>query len=180
MIRPIIAYGSPVLREATQQISRDTPGLAQLIADMWHTLDNAGGVGLAAPQVNVPVRLFLVDNRLEDAPLRQAFLNPLIIMRSAAVSTDEEGCLSIPGLTAMVTRPETITIRYEDASFQEHTRTFSGMDARIIQHEYDHIEGRLYTDLLSPLSRTLLKHKLRAVSKGRFRPGYPMQFPLRS
>jgi len=152
--------------------------LQQLIADMWQTLDNAGGVGLAAPQVNQPVRLFLVDNRDETRHLRQAFINPEILEYSAATCTEEEGCLSIPGLEAPVTRSESIRIGYQDMDFQVHEETFSGMNARIIQHEYDHIEGRLYLDLLPGLSRMLLKHKLQAISRGKTRAPYPMQFPF--
>jgi peptide deformylase len=174
-----VAYGSPVLRQLTREVTPDTPGLAQLLADMWQTLDNAGGVGLAAPQVNQPLRLFMADNRDDTAPLRQAFLNPHILEYGTATCTEEEGCLSIPGLSCPVTRPDSVTIRYQDEHFQTLTRRFQGMDARIVQHEYDHVEGRLYLDLLPRLSRTLLKHKLQAVSRGLFRPSYPMQFPVR-
>ncbi|SDF29064.1 peptide deformylase [Chitinophaga filiformis] len=180
MIRPIVAYGAPVLRQQTQKVSKETPGLQQLITDMWQTLDNAAGVGLAAPQIGQPLRIFLVDNRDETAHIRQAFINPSILEYSNTLSTEEEGCLSIPGLLAPVTRPDSITIRYQDADFQTQTATFQGMNARIIQHEYDHVEGRLYLDRLSSLNRTLLRHKLQEVSRGKFRPSYPMQFPLRN
>ncbi|TWW02525.1 peptide deformylase [Chitinophaga pinensis] len=180
MIRPIVAYGTPILRQQTAKLNPSTPGLPQLIADMWQTLDNTGGVGLAAPQVNVSLRLFLVDNRLEATPLRQVFINPRITAYGISTCMEEEGCLSIPGLSAFVTRPEHISLSWQDEQFRHHSATFAGVNARIIQHEYDHIQGRLYTDLLPPLSRTLLKHKLQAISKGKIRPGYPMQFPLHS
>lgn len=180
MIRPIIAYGASVLRQQTREVTNETSSLPQLITDMWQTLDNAGGVGLAAPQVGQSLRIFLVDNRDETAHFRQVFINPLILEYGTVTCTDEEGCLSIPGISAAVTRPDSITIRYQDEHFQTLTTTFQGMNARIIQHEYDHIEGRLYLDHLPPLSRTLLRRKLQEVSRGKFRPSYPMQFPARN
>lgn len=176
MIRPIVAYGASVLRQPAREVTPETPGLQQLITDMWQTLDHAGGVGLAAPQVNQSLRLFLVDNRDDTSPIRQVFINAWILEYGTSTSTEEEGCLSIPGLSVAVTRPDSITIRYQDQHFQTITSSFQGMNARIIQHEYDHTEGRLYLDHLSPLSRTLLRHKLQEVSKGKYRPSYPMQF----
>lgn len=180
MVRPILAYGAPGLRQPTREVSRDTPGLQQLINDMWQTLDNAGGVGLAAPQIGQALRMFLVDNREAVYHIRKVFINASIVEYSSTVCTEEEGCLSIPGFAVPVTRPDSITIRYQDEIFQTMTATFHGMAARIIQHEYDHVEGILYLDRLPSLSRTLLRRKLQEISRGRFRPSYPMQFPLRS
>lgn len=176
MIRPIVAYGASVLRQSTREVTPDTPGLQQLIADMWQTLDNAGGAGLAAPQIGQSLRIFLIDNRDETSAIRQVFINARILDYGTVTCTEEEGCLSIPGFTVAITRPDSITIRYQNEYFETMIRTFHGMNARIIQHEYDHTEGKLYLDHLSPLSRTLLRHKLQAVSRGKYRPSYPMQF----
>jgi peptide deformylase len=172
MILPITAYGLPVLRQPGRDITPGEPGLQQLIADMWQTLKHAGGVGLAAQQVNQPLKLFIVEH----PGLKQIFINARILEYSAAICTETEGCLSVPDVPAPIIRPESILIQYQDENFETHTCPFSGTDARIIQHEYDHTTGKLYLDHLSSLQRTLLRHKLQAISKGKFRPPYPMRY----
>lgn len=178
MILPIVAYGAAVLRSPGRKITPEEPGLQKLITDMWQTLDNAGGVGLAAQQVNKALLLFLVDstNAADDGGIRQVFINARILGNSATTYTDTEGCLSIPGIWEEVTRPEKITIEFEDEHFITHRRVFEGITARMIQHEYDHTQGKLYLDYLKPLRRKLLQGKLQAVMKGRMKSGYPMKF----
>jgi peptide deformylase len=190
MILPIIAYGHTILRTPCREVPADFPGLSRLVADMWQTLEGARGVGLAAPQVNQPLRLFIVESRStfelldpaerdtlfpDNTGIRETFINPRITAVSPETWEDEEGCLSIPGLWAPVKRPWRITIEYLDAGLQPQERTFAGLTARMIQHEYDHLEGRLYPDLLSPLQRKLLSGKLEKIRKGRYRAGYPMK-----
>jgi len=173
MILPIVAYGASVLRKPGVDVDEDYPGLQELIANMWDTLYNANGCGLAAPQVNVPIRLFLVDSIItyqsmtdearaeyfgEDNGIKQVFINPKIVAKSTdKLWTDDEGCLSIPGLSGMVERPWEISIVYRDQEFKEQQCTFSGITARMIQHEYDHVQGKLYLDYLSPLKRQCLR-----------------------
>ncbi len=179
MILPIVAYGAVILRTPCLPVTPDTPGLQQLITNMWHTLDNANGVGLAAPQVNHPYQLFIVDNLKTTTPddlsgIRQVFINATVLEYSIEQCTDTEGCLSIPGIWEEVSSAEWITLQYQDASFVTHTRTFTGSTARMIQHEYDHVQGKLYLDYLSPLRKALLKNKLQAISKGKATARYPM------
>lgn len=178
MILPIVAYGAGILRTPGRPVRPEEPGLLQLIADMWQTLDNAGGVGLAAPQVNRSLQLFVVDsaNAVDDGGIRQVFINARILEYSKTTCTDTEGCLSIPGIWEEVVRPERIIIAYEDENFVTHKRGFEGPTARMIQHEYDHTHGRLYLDHLKPLKRRLLQGKLQAVMKGKVKSGYPMKF----
>ncbi|KAA2245171.1 peptide deformylase [Chitinophaga agrisoli] len=178
MILPIVAYGAAILRTAGQPVTPEEPGLQQLIAAMWRTLDNAGGVGLAAQQVNKALQLFIVDstNTVETGGIRQVFLNARILEYSAQTSTDTEGCLSIPGIWEEVPRAESITITYTDEHFTQHTRRFTGPTARMIQHEYDHTRGKLYLDHLSSLRRRLLQSKLQHIIKGRASSAYPMRF----
>jgi len=178
MILPIVAYGAPILRTPCQPVTGETPGLQKLISDMWHTLENAGGVGLAAPQVNKPLQLFLVDSTQADEHnvIHQVFINAHILDYSKDTCTDTEGCLSIPGIWEEVVRACSITIQYQDEHFNTHTQTFSGPAARMIQHEYDHTLGKLYPDHLSPLRRRLLQRKLQAISKGKVPGAYPMHF----
>jgi peptide deformylase len=178
MILPILAYGAAVLRMPGRVVTPEEPGLQKLIADMWQTLDNAGGVGLAAQQVNKALLLFLVDstNAADDGGIRQVFINARILEYSKAACSDTEGCLSIPGIWEEVTRAERITIAYEDEHFIKHTRVFDGVTARMIQHEYDHTQGKLYLDYLKPLRKKLLQGKLQSVMKGRVESGYPMKF----
>lgn len=190
MILPITAYGSPVLRTACAPVAPGLAGLHALIDNMWETLYNADGVGLAAPQVGVALRLFLVDSAdalaalsneerapfPDDEGIRQVFINAQILSYSREQWTDVEGCLSIPGIAEEVRRPVSITIRYQDEHLAEHERTFCGHTARMIQHEYGHTEGRLYLDYLRPLKQTLLQNRLRCIAAGRVRPPYPMAF----
>ncbi|MCW3073813.1 MAG: peptide deformylase [Flaviaesturariibacter sp.] len=194
MILPIVAYGHPVLRKVAQDIDADYPGLEKLIADMWETMYGSNGVGLAAPQINKDIRLFVMDsaqifaNKEEDddeededypdAPgIRQVFINAHIVEEGGEDWAYNEGCLSIPKVREDVHRAEEVTIRYHDEAFVEHTNTFNGITGRIILHEYDHIDGRLFIDHLSPLKRKLLKRKLDAISRGEIRVDYKMLFP---
>jgi peptide deformylase len=189
---PILSYGHDVLRQPCAAIDATYPNLNKLIDNMWETMYGARGCGLAAPQVNVPVRLFLVDSKhtydsmsdaereiyfvAEDTGIVETFINATIINASEKTWTDEEGCLSIPALTERVKRPWSITVEYQDRQFQPHTKTFYGSTARMIQHEHDHTEGVLYLDYLKPLTRRLLAGKLDKVSKGKVKVKYPMKF----
>lgn len=190
MILPIVAYGDPVLRKKCTEIDRTYEGLDALISDMWQTMYNANGVGLAAPQVGKPIRLFLVDTSAfaDDEELSQeerdalrdfkmVFINARMEGESGQKWTFNEGCLSIPDIREDVNREPTITMSYLDADFKPHTRSFDGLLARVIQHEYDHIEGVLFTDRISPLKRRLLKGKLANISKGKIEVDYKMRFP---
>ena len=189
MIRPILKYGNLLLREKGAAVEKEHPLLPDLIDDMWDTLDNAGGVGLAAPQVGVSLQLFLVDSLTtytalsaaekqrftQDRGIRQVFINARILEKGGARWVENEGCLSIPGLSADVIRPSQITLHYFDEHFQEHRQVFDGPNARIIQHELDHTQGILYLDHLNPLKRKLMKGKLQNVTLGRVKTSYPMQ-----
>ena len=190
MVLPIVAYGDPVLRKVGKDIDKDSPKLNELISNMWETMYNASGVGLAAPQIGLPVRLFLVDATpfAEDEELsekertalegfKEVFINPKIEEETGNDWVFNEGCLSIPDIREDVTRKDTITISYLDENFQKHTETFDGILARIIQHEYDHIEGVLFTDKLSSLKKRLLKGRLSNISKGKINVEYRMRFP---
>lgn len=173
MILPIYTYGQPVLRKQTEEITADYPNLKQLIADMYETMDKADGVGLAAPQIGLPIRLFVIDGDVlgDDYPdckgFRKTFINPQIISSSEETVSYEEGCLSLPGISETVVRPATITIRYMDEDFQEQTETYGSYSARIVQHEYDHLEGHVFTDRVSPIRRQFLKTKLANIAKGK-------------
>ncbi|PRX54112.1 peptide deformylase [Flagellimonas meridianipacifica] len=190
MILPIVAYGEPVLRKQAKQIDADYPKLSELIDNMWDTMYNAHGVGLAAPQVGLPIRLFLVDTTPfsddEDlSPEEQKALNGFKkVFINANIEEEEgeewdfnEGCLSIPDVREDVKRKPTITITYLDEDFNSHTETYDGLLARVIQHEYDHIEGILFTDKLSSLKKRLLKSRLDKISKGKIKVDYKMRFP---
>jgi peptide deformylase len=178
MIYPIVIYGSPVLRKKSVNIDPDYPELGKLIDDMYLTLAEAEGVGLAAPQIGKNIRLFIVDCTPwgeEDPSLaeyRKVFINAEIYERSAETSLFNEGCLSLPGLHEDVSRPVSIKIRYQDENFVEHDEEIGGMAARVIQHEYDHLEGEVFTDRLSPLRRNLLKGKILNLAKGKYRCTY--------
>ena len=182
MILPIYAYGQPVLKKVAEPIGPDYPELEQLIADMWETMEAANGVGLAAPQIGRPIRLFLIDSAPmqeegeEHLGIRRAFLNAEIIEEAGDDVSYTEGCLSIPDITGDVDRPEEITMTYQDEQFNTHTETFTGMNARVIQHEYDHIEGILFTELLTPLKKRLLKRRMEKIRKGEIAPKYRMKF----
>ena len=191
MILPIVAYGAPVLRKVCSDIEADYPGLDKLIADMWETMYNSNGVGLAAPQVNVPIRLFVIDseqifaNKEEDEELnypdapgyKGVFLNAHITRLNGTEWAYNEGCLSIPKIREDVYRNEEVTLEYVDEQFQPQTRTFNGLTARVILHEYDHIEGKLFIDHIKPLKRKLMKRKLDDISRGKIRVDYRMVFP---
>ena len=178
MIYPIVIYGSQILRNESVDITPDYPELKKLIDDMWTTLAEAEGVGLAAPQIGKNIRLFIVDCTPwgEDDPTlaeyRKVFINAQIYERSEETSLFEEGCLSLPGLHENVRRPVTIRMRYLDENFEEHDEEFTGKPARVIQHEYDHIEGMVFTDHLSPLRRNLIKNKLQKMARGSYRAAY--------
>lgn len=173
MILPIYVYGSPVLRRKAEAISADYPELKQLIADMFETMYNAEGVGLAAPQIGKAIRLFVIDASPmdEDEPelkhYKKVFINPEILERFGKPFAYREGCLSLPELREDVVRESEIRIRYFDEDFNEHVEEVKGMAARIIQHEYDHIDGILFTDHLSPLRKKLVKKKLNNIAEGK-------------
>jgi len=191
MILPIVAYGSPVLRKVCDDIDPDYPGLEKLIADMWETMYNSNGVGLAAPQINVPIRLFVMDSEqiflnqeedekddYPDAPgYKGVFINAHIAKLNGEEWSYNEGCLSIPKIREDVYRNEELTLEFQDENFKSHTKTFNGITARIILHEYDHIEGKLFIDHLKPLKRKLMKRKLDDISKGKINVDYRMVFP---
>jgi peptide deformylase len=171
MILPIIAYGAGILRRRCQEITPGTPGINDLIKNMQATLEHAKGAGLAAPQVNQPYRLFIISMEA----LQGIFINPEIVAYSGETLYDTEGCLSIPGIWEEVPRAAGVTLQYQDENFVFHTRIFSGDTARAIQHEYDHLNGKLYLDHLPPLRRALLKNKLQAIAKGKIKAPYPVK-----
>ncbi|WP_420602404.1 peptide deformylase [Flagellimonas sp.] len=190
MILPIVAYGDPVLRKVGKDITTDYPKLDELISNMWETMYNAHGVGLAAPQIGLPIRLFLVDTTpfSDDEELsedeqkalngfKKVFINAKIEEETGTEWDFNEGCLSIPDIREDVKRKPEITVTYLDEDFKEHTETYDGLLARVIQHEYDHIEGILFTDKLSSLKKRLLKSRLDKISKGKINIDYKMRFP---
>ncbi|WBO83889.1 peptide deformylase [Hymenobacter yonginensis] len=193
MIYPIVAFGDPVLKARAKDIPADFPAadLQQIVQDMYDTMYHAHGVGLAAPQVGKGIRLFVIDSEpmmdededgnpiIEEptaGPVKRAFINPQMVSETGEEWGFEEGCLSIPGVREMVYRHETIVIRYEDEQRQTHEETFSGMTARVIQHEYDHLEGVLFTDKISGFKKQLIKGKLARISKGDVNADYRMRF----
>ncbi|MBS1763136.1 MAG: peptide deformylase [Bacteroidetes bacterium] len=191
MILPIVAYGAPVLRKVCEDISADYPNLNSIIENMWETMYNSNGVGLAGPQVNIPVRIFVMDSEQifrdqdedekgiypDDPGYKGVFINAHIVELDGDDWSYNEGCLSIPKIREDIMRPETVTLKYVDENFKEHIKTFNGLTARIILHEYDHIDGKLFIDHLKPLKKTLLKRKLDDISKGKIRVDYKMTFP---
>ncbi len=190
MILPIVAYGDPVLRKVAKDITQEYPKLGELITNMWETMYNAHGVGLAAPQVGLPIRLFVVDttpfsddeelSKEEQEALngfKKVFINAKIEVENGKEWDFNEGCLSIPDIREDVKRKPEITIHYLDETFTPHTETYDGLLARVIQHEYDHIEGILFTDKLSSLKKRLLKSRLDKISKGKIDVEYKMKFP---
>lgn len=190
MIYPIVAYGAPVLRKVCEDIDADYPDLQKLVADMWETMYASNGVGLAAPQIGFPIRLFVVDSaqmfandeegdyeEFDDAPgYKGVFINAKVLELDGEEWSYNEGCLSIPKIREDIMRKETVTISFRDENMIEYTKTFSGLTARVILHEYDHIEGKLFIDHLKPLKRTLLRRKLDDISKGKVRVDYRMKF----
>jgi len=197
MVLPIIAYGDPVLRKTGQEITKDYPDLQKLIADMFDTMYAASGVGIAAPQVGKSIRLFVVDtkpfteNEIEEgeedeftpeerkhlAQFKKVFINARIVEEEGEEWAFSEGCLSIPKIREDVLRKPEIRIQYVDENFNAFDETYTGLAARVIQHEYDHIEGKLFTDKVSPLRRRLLQGKLNDISKGKVKVTYKMRFP---
>lgn len=191
MILPIVAYGDPVLRKKAKPITKDYPNLDTLIENMKETMYGAYGVGLAAPQIGLPIRLFLVDassfaedevfSEEEQAELKdfkRTFINAEIVEEEGDEWAFNEGCLSIPDVREDVFRQPKVKLKYQDENFEEHVEVFDGIIARIVQHEYDHIEGVLFTDKLSSLRKRLIKSKLTNISKGKIKVDYKMRFPL--
>lgn len=178
---PIFLYGQPVLRKATEEITAEYPGLSDLIASMYETMTRADGVGLAAPQVGFAIRLFVIDLSPlgEDDPTylnyKKTFINPTIVTFSEETCSFEEGCLSLPDIHENVVRSSDIVIRYFDEQFVEHVETFTEYPARVIQHEYDHLEGKVFTDRIAPIRRQLIKSKLTSILKGKSRPSYKVK-----
>jgi peptide deformylase len=190
MILPIVAYGAQVLRTKGKLIKPDYPNLDKLIEDMWETMYESSGVGLAAPQINKPIRLFIIDstqifNNLEDDEkgkypdgpgIKEIFINAQIVTLNGEPWPYTEGCLSIPKIREEILRNEEVTIEYDNQQFQHQIKTYNGLTARVILHEYDHIEGKLFIDYLKPLKRKLLKGKLDDISKGKITVDYKMSF----
>jgi peptide deformylase len=179
---PIIAYGDPVLRKKAVNIEADYPGLNELIENMFETMQGASGIGLAAPQVGLSIRLFVVDatNYDEDEELndfKKVFINAQLIEESGEKWDFNEGCLSIPDIREDISRNKKLIISYYDQNWKHHKESYSGLAARIIQHEYDHIEGKLFIDKVSPLRKALLKKRLDSISKGQVKVDYKMKFP---
>jgi peptide deformylase len=191
MILPIVAYGHPVLRKVAEDITSDHPALDKLIQDMWETMYLSNGVGLAAPQVNRPIRLFIADTeqmfanmndeektQYPDFPgFKGVFINAHLVELEGHEWAYNEGCLSIPKIREDIYRHETVTFQYRDENFDSHIRTFTGLTARVLLHEFDHIEGKLFIDHISPLKRKLMKGKLNDISKGKVTVDYKMMFP---
>jgi peptide deformylase len=191
MTLPIVAYGHPVLRTLCKDIEPDYPNLQKFIDDMWETMYDSNGVGLAAPQVNKDIRLFVIDSTqifenmedeekedYEDYPgTKQVFINAHIVELDGDEWSYNEGCLSIPKIREDIYRQETVTLHFMDGNFEPHTQTFSGITARVILHEYDHIEGKLFIDYMKPFKRKLLKGKLDDISRGKINVDYKMMFP---
>jgi len=181
MIYPIIAYGHPVLRKVGKEIDPDPAEIQKLVEEMFETMHFAQGIGLAAPQVGKSLRMFIADaSAMDDEDMqdfKKVFINPEILEEYGDDYAFEEGCLSIPGIREDVIRAEKIRIRYLDEKLKEHEEVFDGMKARIIQHEYDHINGILFTDHLSAFKKRVIKSKLLNISKGKVKVDYPMVFP---
>ena len=188
MVLPIIGYGAIVLKTKAKEISADYPELNKLISDMYETMYDASGVGLAAPQIGKSIRLFVIDTSPFDSDdfeqnsgfevksVKKTFINPVMINESGENSSFEEGCLSIPNIREHINRKSDITIRYQDENFIDHQETFVGILARVIQHEYDHLEGTLFTDKISPFKKKLIKGKLNNIIIGKVSVDYKMKF----
>ena len=190
MILPVVAYGAPILRKIASDITPDYADLKKLIGDMWETMYNSNGVGLAAPQINKDIRLFVMDtvqifdnqeedekDEFPDAPgYKGVFINAQIVSLEGAKWNYNEGCLSIPKIREDISRNEVVTLQFMDENFESKIQTFNGITARVILHEYDHIEGKLFIDHISPLKKTLMKRKLEDISKGKIKVDYRMIF----
>jgi peptide deformylase len=183
MLLPITAYGHPVLKKVAEEIDKDYPGLEQLIADMFETMYDSDGIGLAAPQVNRSIRLFIVDGTPyadkipETADFKKIFINPYILNTNGSEVILDEGCLSIPNIREDVTRKDEVTIEYYDEKWELKEETYAGFPARVIQHEYDHLEGILFVERISSLRKTLLRRKLHDIAHGKVDVDYRMIFP---
>jgi peptide deformylase len=191
MVFPIVAYGHPVLRKIATDIGPDYPGLAKLVEDMWETMYASSGVGLAAPQINKDIRLFVIDTlqmfsvmkeaerkEYPDAPgIKGVFINAHVMELNGDEWLYNEGCLSIPKIREDISRHRVVALQYQDENFQSHQRIFQGLTARVILHEYDHLEGKLFIDHVSPLKRKLMRGKLSDISKGKIKVNYKMLFP---
>jgi peptide deformylase len=193
MIFPIVAYGHPVLRKVARDIDETYPDLPKLIEDMWETMYASNGVGLAAPQINKDIRIFVVDSSQiflnmdeddrqeesypDDPGIKQVFINAHIVEEAGEDWAYNEGCLSIPKVREDIYRAEEVTLEFVDEHFKKHRKTYNGITGRIILHEYDHIDGKLFIDHLTPLKRKLLKRKLDDISKGSIKVDYKMLFP---
>lgn len=190
MILPIVAYGDPVLRKVAKEIDSDYPKLSELIANMRQTMYNAHGVGIAAPQIGKSIRLFVIDatpfaededfseeEREQLKDFNKIFINPTVLNEEGDEWAFSEGCLSIPDIREDVFRPYSVTFEYQDENFEKHTKTLTGAAARVFQHEYDHLEGILFTDKLSSLKKRILKKKLEKISLGKIDIDYRMRFP---
>ena len=183
MIYPIVVYGNAVLRKLSKDIDPNYDNIQKIIENMWKTMYSSDGVGLAAPQIGLAIRLFVIDGKdmAEEFPelknFKQTFINARIIERSDNMERDYEGCLSLPGIREEVSRPDRIRIQYVDADFKPHDEVYEGFAARIIQHEYDHIEGKLFIDHLSPLRKRLIKSKLNAITVGKVNIDYKIKLP---
>ncbi len=182
MIYPIVAYGDPVLKKVAEPIEKGTD-LTKLVADMYETMYNAHGVGLAAPQIGMSVRLFVADGSSMDdeddvlKDFKKVFVNPTILHENGEEWAFEEGCLSIPGIRADVNRPPNLRVHYFDENWKEYTEEYDGIAARIIQHEYDHLQGVLFVEKISAMKRRLLQSKLADISRGKARADYRLRFP---
>jgi len=183
MLLPIYAYGQPILKKVGEDIDENYEGLSDLLVSMWETMYHADGVGLAAPQIGRAIRIFLVDTVQtmeegdEDKGIKMVFINAQVLEESGESWSYEEGCLSIPNIRGEVSRVDQVTIKWVDEEWNEHQQTFNGINARVIQHEYDHIEGKLFTEKLKPLKKKLIKRKLEAIKKGNVKAHYRMKFP---
>ncbi|WP_250253133.1 peptide deformylase [Chryseobacterium sp. Marseille-Q3244] len=189
---PIIAYGNRILKQKCIQINKNSPEIQDLITNMWETMENSNGCGLSSSQINKPLQLFIVDSQItfenldtesqlvyfekNDKRIKETFINARIIDTSEETWEDYEGCLSIPGLSQKVERPWKITVEYFNQDFIKQTKTFTGLTARIIQHEYDHTQGVLYIDRLKSLTRKMIESKLKKIVNGNIKTGYPMKF----
>jgi peptide deformylase len=187
MVLPIYIYGQPVLRKVAEDIKADYPELTTLLQNMWETLAESEGIGLAAPQIGLPIRISVIDLRplAEDMPeykdFHRVYINPHIIEKDEKeTSTAEEGCLSLPAIHEKVTRPTRIHVKWQDEQFNEHDEWVEGYLARVMQHEFDHLDGHLFIDHISPLRKQLIKSKLKALTLGRYRCGYKTKAPWRA
>jgi peptide deformylase len=184
MILPIVGYGNPVLRKVAKPIEKDYPQLQSLIENMFETMYNAPGIGLAAPQIDLSIRLIVIDadglkeNYPEAEGFKKVFINPEILEESGEKWSFEEGCLSLPELHEEVSRYSNVLVRYYDENFNQHEELLSGARARVFQHEYDHLEGKVFVDRLSSLRKTLLKRKLNDISNGKIATSYKMKRPV--